>query len=199
MTPPRIPDYEIRAAREGDLPAIMEIGNHYILNTVLTFALEPRKLADFTSTYDSIASKGFPYIVAASTGSSSPPTILGYASASQFRATLGAYEHTAEISLYCHPSYKGGGVGTRLLGNLLGALRNPSAHAGCFPGAERGVEPRVVKQVLAVMAVDELAEGNGLGLRDYYVRNGFEPSGHLKRVGFKFGRWIDTMYLQLTL
>ena len=55
------------------------------------------------------------------------------------------------------------------------------------------------KQLLAIMSVDTDGPGQGWGLRDWYVNFGFVQVGQLKDVGWKKGRWIDTVYLQRTL
>ena len=175
---------------------------------VITFAIEPRTLEDFRSGYETVKTEGLPYIVAVDP--SVPGEILGYASASQFRGSLEAYKHTVEISLFCHPEHQGKGLGTQLLRTLLQALRDPVSNAECFPPG--AAEPRVVKQVLVVMAVDETGKGQGLKLKEFYEREGFtlvssflvghlahrihpadkKKNGHLKQVGFKFGRWYDS-------
>ena len=172
---------------------------------VITFAIEPRTLKDFRSGYETVKTEGLPYIVAVDP--SVPGEVLGYASASQFRGSLEAYKHTVEISLFCHPEHQGKGLGTQLLRTLLQALRDPVSNAECFPPG--AAEPRVVKQVLVVMAVDETGKGQGLKLKEFYEREGFtlvssflvvhlahrihpadkKKNGHLKQVGFKFGRW----------
>ncbi|KAL1960664.1 hypothetical protein VTO42DRAFT_7243 [Malbranchea cinnamomea] len=64
--------------------------------------------------------------------------------------------------------------------------------------AEGGAGSRI-RNLLAVMAVDTDGKGGGEGLRDWYVKRGFVERGRMKEVGFKNGRWIDTIYLQYNL
>lgn len=168
-------EIEVRATRESDLLAIAEIHKYYVLNTValsnhafccsvadsrpqvLTFVEEPHDLDYFVSAHRSIAAQKLPHIVAVDQSSS---TVLGYVYAQGFRGTKGAYKHTVEITLFCHPDHQNKGVGSKLLTSLLCTLR------------ERKEPP--VRQVLAVMAVDEAGKGHGLALRTFYEKFGFQ-------------------------
>ncbi|KAI0073678.1 GNAT family N-acetyltransferase [Panus rudis PR-1116 ss-1] len=175
----------IRPAEAADLEAIAAIHTHYVLNTVITFTEEPLPKEFFLSAYESILSHGLPYLVAVDESSS---TILGYANAHPFRTMQSAYRHTVEISLFCHPDQRGKGVGSLLLRQLISVLRDPAGHPELCHSSSQG-QVIAVKQVLAVMSVDEMAEGKGLRLKEFYERFGFEMRGHLRHVGYKFGRW----------
>ncbi|KAK4118778.1 hypothetical protein N657DRAFT_684989 [Parathielavia appendiculata] len=144
----------VRPALPGDLDAIAAIHTYYVLNT-------------HHSTYQHIVSDGLPYLVAVdddddSSDRSLPATVLGYANAHDFRGGVeSAYRHTVEISLFCHPDHRSKGVGSLLLEKLVSALRNPARHPVLHLPDARGKE-RKVKEVMAVMAVDDLGEGGGL-------------------------------------
>lgn len=95
----------------------------------------------------------------------------------------GAYRHTVEITVFCHPDHTGKGVGSRLLGSLLDSLRQKgrsSPKAGASRRDDRGGEfnegsnDAEVKQVLAVMAVDETGMDKGLKLKEFYEGFGFQ-------------------------
>jgi len=76
------------------------------------------------------------------------------------------------MTLFVHHEHRGKGIGTQLMSVLLKAI------------------PRTrIRELLAVMAVDDEGRDAGLGLRDYYVRWGFREVGRMERVGFKFERW----------
>jgi phosphinothricin acetyltransferase len=83
-----------------------------------------------------------------------------------------AYHHTVEISLFCRPEHRGNGAGSLLLGSLIAALKDPAGHPELYLPDVRGKE-REVKEVMAVMAVDDLAEGGGGRLKVFYERFGF--------------------------
>ena len=128
------------------------------------------------ATHNSIISQGLPYLVAAS--AECPSDILGYTYAQGFRAGKGAYRHTVEITLYCHPDQQGKKIGTKLLTRLLDALKNPER---CPSGMTGDHVPRArVRQVLAVMAVDETGPRTGLALKQFYERFGFKLVGNPK-------------------
>ncbi|KAL2126372.1 hypothetical protein VTI74DRAFT_1094 [Chaetomium olivicolor] len=186
----------IRSALPGDIDAIAAIHTYYVLNTVNSLTAEPRPIAQFQAAYNSITSGGLPYLVAVDESSS---TVIGYANAHDFRSDArSAYRFTVEISLFCHPDHRSKGVGSLMLGSLISALKDPAGHPELYHPDARG-KGREVKEVMAVMAVDELAEGAGLRLKAFYESFGFVLRGHLRRVGYKLDRWVDTMYLQLSL
>ena len=81
---------------------------------------------------------------------------------------------------------------------LLQELRN-TKHLSWEDGREDEAQEFEIKQIVAVMSIDEQGPCRGLALRDWYLRKGFEEVGHLKKVGHKDGRWIDTLYMQREL
>ncbi len=132
----------------------------------MTFAEEPRSLAEYETDYDTItATQRLPYLVAVDASSSA---VVGYSSAHLFNARA-AYRFTVEISLFCDPRCTGRGLGPRLLESLLDTLRDPAAHPELAPPEARGD----VKNVIALMAVDANGKGEGLALKAFYERFGF--------------------------
>ena len=103
--------------------------------------------------------------------------VLGYAYASRYR-DRSAYDHTAEVSLYIHPTARRLGLGSALLGALIPACR------------EAGLVT-----LLAVIAGDEANKGSVA----VHSRAGFERCGLLRGVGKKFGVWIDVVLMQLDI
>ncbi|KAL2023879.1 hypothetical protein VTK56DRAFT_656 [Thermocarpiscus australiensis] len=189
-------DIDIRAATEADMPSVARINEHYVLNTVMTFATETHPLQRFIDQFREIAEDGLPYLVAVARGGSSQ--VLGYTNAHAFRRNRGAYKHTVEITVFCDPAHTGNGIGSRLVKTLLDVLREPARYPELRIGGMVGPPPDV-RQVIAVMSVDEKGKRNGLALKEFYESFGFSCNGHLRQVGYKFGRWVDTMYLQLSL
>ena len=182
---------EVRPALPADIPSITAIHRHYVLNTVLTFALEPSSDEATLESYCQIKSAGLPYIVA-----QSKEGIIGYCYVSPFSARLG-YRYTLLLSLFCHPDHVRQGVGKKLLTRMVEVLKNPQdSKEWCEGGQLVDYPPR---QLLAITSVDVDGPGQGWSLRDWYVNFGFVQVGQLKEVGQKKGRWIDTVYLQTTL
>ena len=83
---------------------------------------------------------------------------------------------------------------------LIPVLKNPNEHPEYVSPREnlQGSIPRIT-QVLAVMAIDPDGLNAGYGLRDFYVRWGFVQVGHLRKVGYKMGKWLDTLFMQLSV
>ncbi|MEY4494392.1 MAG: hypothetical protein RL570_507 [Actinomycetota bacterium] len=162
----------IRTATEADLPAMVEIYNYYIQNSVVTFDLDSMALQDWADKYKWITELGLPFIVA----QSSSGQIIGFAYVAPWRQKA-AFKRTVEDSIYLRPAAIGKRVGTKLLEVLL----EQAKAAG-------------VKEVVAVIS-DKGAESS-IALHE---RFGFKHQGHLGKVGFKFGRWLGTVLMQKSL
>lgn len=192
-------DFDLRAAREADMPEVTRIATHYILNTVITFHEEVQPVDVYTKAFQSTQSLGLPYLVAVKT-IDSKERVLGYAYANGYRAERMGYRFASELSIFCDPEYTGCGVGSRLLGELLAILKTPSSFLGApYNGSyPDGVEPRAVRQLISVMSIDVTGKREGKALQGFYESFGFVFRGRLQEIGFKFGRWIDTVELQYT-
>ncbi|KAF2122375.1 acyl-CoA N-acyltransferase [Lophiotrema nucula] len=175
----------LRPCTEADIPGIAAIQEHYVLNTVITFATTAPSQEELLKNRKAIVDQGLPYIVAVSDGEQ----VVGYSYASGFRGARRGYRHTVEFSLFCHPEWQAKGIGSRLLTKLIDVLKAPEQ----FPEyvASPRSEDEKIRVVIACMSVDETSWEKGLGLRDYYVKHGFEEVAHLKKVGHKFDRWCD--------
>ncbi|PGH18354.1 hypothetical protein AJ79_00420 [Helicocarpus griseus UAMH5409] len=202
---------KVRPATESDIPQIHSIYTHYSLNTVVTFLINTPPLSYTARKFDTAQERGLPFLVAVeqaegengSAKANTPDKICGYAQASPFRGYMLAYGPTVELSLFVHPDYQSHGIGSTLLSALIEVLKEtkhrPYEFAG-DPEHEVSIQEGVqVKSLLAVMAVNSEGKNGGEGLRDWYVKRGFIERGRMKEVGFKFGKWIDTIYLQYTL
>ena len=137
-----------------------------------------------------------PYLVAVS--SETEHRVLGYCYAGEFRPHMHAYDHTAELSIFVRPDEQGRGVGSMLMKTLLEELRVKHSNPGKVEG-RISYEPvkGEIRNLLAVMSVDE--HGWGDGLRDWYRSWGFEEKGRMEKVGWKLGRWVDVVIMQLKL
>lgn len=184
----------VRPATTHDIPSVNAIHRHYVENTVLTFATEPSSDNDTLAKYHQVKGEGLPYIVATDEDAQK---VLGYCYVSPFHATRLGYRHTLELSLFCHSDHVRNGLGRALLTRLLEILRKPEEWEGWYEGTR--LHDFTPRQILAVMAIDADGPGNGLKLRDWYLQFGFVERGHLKGIGWKHGKWVDTLYLQLSL
>lgn len=161
--------YELRPAAESDLPSLRQIYNHYVRNSVVTFDEQPWTLAKWRSKFAHLRKLDLPILVAQSPSGE----ILGYALLQPW-AAKSAYRYTVEDSIYLGPGADGKGLGRALLTALIDEAQ------------ERGI-----RQIVAVIS-DKGAEGS-IALHE---KLGFEEVGRMGRVGFKFDRWLGTVYLQ---
>ncbi|MFD0689808.1 GNAT family N-acetyltransferase [Actinomadura fibrosa] len=165
------PEAIIRPAVPADLAAVAEIFAHYVTGTVITFEQSPPAVAEWRRRLDALAGRGLPFLVADVDGE-----VAGYAYAGPWRSKE-AYRRTVEDSIYLAPDRVGLGLG----GALLGALLDRCARAG-------------LRQMIAVIA--DTGTGASVAL---HSRFGFAGAGRLVGVGYKHGRWIDTLLMQRTL
>lgn len=165
---------DIRAAREADLPAVQAIYAHHVRTGTGSFELEPPDLAEMTNRFHAVRANGMPYLVALSQGPS--PEVMGYAYANWFRPRK-AYRFTVEDSIYLAPQAQGRGLGRR----LLEALIRECEALGC-------------RQMIAV-----IGDSQNLGSIGVHARCGFRNSGVLRSSGWKFDRWLDTVFMQREL
>ncbi|MDV6010961.1 N-acetyltransferase family protein [Haloechinothrix sp. LS1_15] len=165
----------IRDATPDDLASTREIYNGYVHDSVATFEEVPPEPHEWQRRYASVRDRGLPYLVAEGPGQETANEILGYAYCVPWNLRP-AYRHTVEDSIYLAPSAVGRGCGRALLEQLL----ERAAGAG-------------IREVIAVVASSIEAS---LAL---HRRCGFHDAGILTRVGYKHGRWLDTVLLQRTL
>jgi phosphinothricin acetyltransferase len=161
----------LRDATPADIPAIQAIYAHHVMHGLASFEEVPPSVEEMRARFEAIAGGGKPYIVAEAGG-----RIVGYGYASAYRARS-AYRYTLENSIYVDESARGRGVGTALLAELV---------ARCRKGPWR--------QMLAI--IGDSANAASIGV---HRKAGFRQVGVLERVGFKHGRWVDSVLMQLEL
>lgn len=164
----------IRPAEAGDIPGIQAIYAHHVLHGIASFEEEPPDQAEMKRRFDDVLARGLPYLVAEDRPGSG--AILGYAYAAPYRARP-AYRYTLEDSVYVLPGKGGRGIGSALLGSLI----DRCATLG-------------YRQMIAVIG----DSGNEGSIR-LHVRHGFRDVGILASVGFKHGRWVDSVFMQRAL
>lgn len=156
----------LRPATEADIPAICAIYEWEVLNRAATFELSPPDEAQMLERLRGVRATGLPYLAADCGGKTA-----GFAYAAPFR-TRAAYRFTAEDSVYVSREHQRRGIGAALLAQLL----EESGRAG-------------IRHMTAVISDPE----NNAGSLRLHQRAGFSRAGHLPRVGWKFGRWIDAV------
>jgi L-amino acid N-acyltransferase YncA len=162
---------EIRPTTTADLPAITEIYRHAVLYGTATFELIPPDLTEMTRRFGGLMEGGFPYFTAALDG-----RVVGYAYAGAYRPRP-AYRFTVENSVYLQPAIHRRGIGLQLLRRLITES-----------------EARGYRQMIAV--IGDSANAGSIGV---HTKCGFQMIGTHPAVGFKFGRWLDTVMMQLAL
>lgn len=160
----------IREATEDDLPAILAIYNDAILTTTAVYQYQPHTLKMRRAWMQQKQGAGFPVLVAVEDGE-----VAGFGSLGVWRAAA-AYKYTAENSVYVAADRRGRGVGKRLLAALIDAARAMDMHA-----------------IIAVIDADNAVS---IGLHRSF---GFEEAARFKQVGYKFGRWLDLVFMELVL
>src|SRR5580698_6629658 len=162
---------EIRPAAIADLPFVTEIYDHAVRFGTATFELVPPDLAEMTRRFQTLLDGGFPYLVA-----ERDARVVGYAYAGPYRPRP-AYRFTVENSVYLQPAIHRRGIGLQLLQKLVAAS-----------------EQRGYRQMIAV--IGDSANAGSIGV---HTRCGFQMIGTHPNVGLKFGRWLDTVMMQLPL
>jgi L-amino acid N-acyltransferase YncA len=162
---------EIRPATEADLRFVTEIYEHAVRYGTATFELVPPDLAEMTRRFKVLMDGGFPYLVATLDG-----RVTGYAYAGPYRPRP-AYRFTVENSVYLQPAIQRRGIGLQLLQRLI---------AECVS--------RGYRQMIAV--IGDSANAGSIGV---HTKCGFQMIGTHPNVGLKFGRWLDTVMMQLAL
>jgi L-amino acid N-acyltransferase YncA len=161
----------LRAAHAHDLAAIAAIYDEAVRYGTASFEIEPPDLPEMTRRFEALRAGAYPYLVAEQDGA-----ILGYAYAGPYRARP-AYHWSVEDSIYIAPPAQRRGIGRLLLDRLIG-----EAEAGGF------------RQMIAV-----IGDSANTGSVELHRAAGFRMVGTFDNVGFKFGRWLDSVLMQRPL
>jgi L-amino acid N-acyltransferase YncA len=161
----------VRDLREDDMACVQAIYAFHVLHGLASFEEEPPSVIELARRHADIRARGLPYLVAEWEGE-----IVGYSYASPYR-TRSAYRFTVENSVYVDHRLHRRGVGYALLSSLIGR---------CSAGGWR--------QMIAVIG----DSGNAASIA-LHRRLGFELVGTLNAVGYKFGRWVDSVLMQRAL
>jgi len=161
----------VRDATEADMAAIQAIYAPEVLRGLATFEETPPGAEEMRARRAAVLAAGLPYLAAVLDG-----RVVGYSYATAYRPRP-AYRHTVEDSVYVAEGMQRRGVGRALLAGLI---------ARCEAGPWR--------QMIAVIGNSGNAGSIGL-----HAAEGFRHVGTLDAVGFKLGRWVDTVLMQRPL
>jgi L-amino acid N-acyltransferase YncA len=161
----------VRASTEADVVRCAEIYRHHVLHGTASFELYPPDLAEMKKRRTAVLETGLPHVVAERDG-----TVVGYAYASNWRPRP-AYKFSVEDSIYIDKDAVGQGVGKALLPVLI---------EQCTALGK--------KQMVAV--IGDSAQTPSIRL---HASCGFRMVGTLENIGFKFGRWLDSVLMQRAL
>lgn len=160
----------IRAAQQSDLEEIRLIYNHAIHHTTAVYEYEPFSEEYIIGWFNSKSAQGFPVIVAIE-----DDRLVAFASYGAFRMRA-AYQHTMEHSVYVHHEFRGKGIGKIMLSAIIESAKKNNIHA-------------------LIGGIDSTNELSIL----MHKKMGFQQVGYLPEVAFKFGRWLDLVFVQKIL
>ncbi len=161
---------EIRPYQIEDTLAILDIVNHNILNSTALYDYKPRTLENQIAIFEEKLKKGFPIIVAVDN-----ETLVGFGYYSEFRFRE-AYKFTVEHSVYAHPNHIGKGIGKLILENLINLAKLQKLHT--------------------MIGVIDAENQSSI---EFHKKFGFEIAGTIKDSGFKFDRWLHSVFMQKML
>jgi phosphinothricin acetyltransferase len=164
-------DIGIRPAGPGDIPAITRIYADAVIHGTASFELEPPDETEMARRQKVLLGKNFPYLVAECSG-----TVAGYAYASSYRERP-AYNWCVEDSIYVVPEFHRQGIGRLLLTRLVA-----------------DTEVRGFRQMIAV--IGDTANTASVAV---HAAAGFRLVGTFQSIGYKHGRWLDTVLMQRAL
>jgi L-amino acid N-acyltransferase YncA len=163
-------EIKIRPYKTKDTPAILEIINYNILHSTALYDYEIRNYEQQQKILDEKINKNFPVVVAELDNQ-----IVGFGMYSEFRFRE-AYKFTVEHSVYVNESFHGKGIGKLLLKELISLAKKQNLHT-----------------MIAVI------DSENQGSVSFHEKFGFKTVGIIKESGFKFERWLDSVFMQLIL
>ena len=160
----------IKPADEANLASILSILNHAIVHTTAVYDYEPRQPEDIAQWFTEKQQGNFPVIIALEND-----TVLGYATYAPFKNKEG-YKFCVEHSVYVAEGHAGKGIGKLLMTELIQLAKAQNLHT-----------------------IIALIDADNIGSIIFHEKLGFSKTGVLKQVGYKFNRWLDLQFMQLTL
>ena len=163
-------EIKIRPYHTDDAPVILDIINYNILHSTALYDYEPRTLENQITIFEDKLQKGFPIIVAVANDE-----VVGFGYYSEFRFRE-AYKFTVEHSVYAHPSHQGIGIGKLIVTELIALAKAQQLHT-----------------MIGVI------DSENVSSIEFHKKFGFENVGFIKESGFKFERWLHSVFMQKML
>ena len=161
----------VRPAAAQDVPAIHAIYAHHVLHGLASFEEEPPPVEEIRRRFEEVTRQGLPYLAAEENGE-----VLGYGYCTLYRSRS-AYRYTLEDSVYVKDGQQGKGIGKAVLAELIERCRALN-----------------YRQIIAV--IGDSANAASIAV---HASLGFVRAGNLRSTGYKFGRWVDSVLMQLPL
>lgn len=162
-------NFAIRLATEDDLAAVRDVYNYYVARSTCTFQIEPETEAERLAWFRN-RSAAHPVTVA-----EAADQVVGWGALSPWKSR-GAYARSVEASIYVHHDFHRRGIGRALLLDLIERARQAGHHT--------------------IIGGTCTEQGASLALQKSL---GFQQVAHFREVGYKFGRWLDVVYMQFFL
>jgi L-amino acid N-acyltransferase len=163
-------EIKIRAYQTEDTQAILDIINYNILHSTALYDYNIRSYEQQKNLLEDKINKNFPVIVA-----EMDKKVVGFGMYGEFRFRE-AYKYTVEHSVYVNNDYHGKGIGKILLAKLIELAKKQNLHT-----------------MIAVIDAENQSSV------DFHEKFGFETVGIIKESGFKFERWLHSVFMQLML
>lgn len=163
-------EFKIRHFENKDIQSILDIINYNILNSTALYDYKTRTFEAQKAIVEDKTNKGFPVIVAERDG-----ILVGFGMYSEFRFRE-AYKFTVEHSVYVSPSEIGKGIGKLLLTELIELAKAQGLHT--------------------MIGVIDSENKSSITFHEQF---GFKTVGIIKESGYKFDRWLDSVFMQLLL
>ncbi|MBV1909779.1 MAG: GNAT family N-acetyltransferase [Kangiellaceae bacterium] len=160
----------IRDVLPSDASAIVNIYNHYVLNSVVTFELDPITIKDMSQRIETVSSSELPWVVATEN-----EQVVGYAYGTKWKERA-AYRFSVETTVYLDPGSKKKGWGTKLYNKLFNKLEEMNVH----------------------LAIGGITLPNEASIA-LHEKLGMTQVAHFNQIGFKFDQWLDVGYWQKVL
>ncbi|WP_446002429.1 N-acetyltransferase family protein [Weissella viridescens] len=158
---------KIRTAQKADLPQLLSIYAPYVTRSTATFDELVPTLTDFTQQFQQIQ-RSYPYLVA----ENDQDQLLGYCYAHAYNSRF-AYQWSVETTIYIVDSAQGQHVGQAL-----------------YTALEQQLKTQNIVNIFACITAENASS------IAFHQKQGFETVGHFKNSGYKFGHWLDTIWME---
>lgn len=166
----------LREALPKDMPACEAIYAHHVATGTASFDEDPPVQGAMAVKHEKLRAGGYPFFVTERAG-----RIVGFAYAGPFRERS-AYRFSVENSIYLHPDFLGQGLAAPLMQAVIEATRAQG-----------------LKTLIAVIGMDQGQDPATNASVRAHAKAGYVYAGVMDYVGYKFERWLKTVYMRREL